>query len=243
MAKTQVQKAGPSLKVVADAAAAAKLRELIKDADDGLRRVVKCGLYIEWMAAHLPHGALMSWLEAHCPDVAVKTVYRWRSLAKNMMEWAGFKFVMMTNLADGDQFLTVPIKELPPALRPVREKMEELLDSAKTPKQLFFDMGFKQGELGGDGYPKARRGRLKGCNGTTREQRADARARQEALEAEEASEMAVEWARFTEEQCDNKHLGNASDDAFKRAFDAYLLLKEFMEPLAVARGLVKGGKR
>lgn len=165
-AKLSIQWKGPSLAVVADEVAAAKLRELLKDADDGLRRVIKCGLYIEWIASLLPHGQLMRWLETHCPDVGKMTVYRWRSLSKNMMEWAGLKFATLANLPfSADKLLDLPSAELPPLVRGAREKMDTLLDSARTPKQLFFDMGFKQGDLDGEGYPRARRGRRPGDGG------------------------------------------------------------------------------
>lgn len=160
-----------ALKIVTDEAAATRLRELIKDADDGLRRVVKCGLYIEWLAANLPHGQLMPWVAANCPDVSEPTVRRWRTMAKNVCEWAGIKFVNLTNLSCGDRLLDLPEDELPPQMQKCRAKMDELLDSARTPKQLFFDMGFKQGELDAAGYPRAKQGRRKGEGGATKLQR------------------------------------------------------------------------
>jgi hypothetical protein len=162
----KLAKKTPSLEVVSDQIAADKLRELLRDADDGLRRVVRCGLYIEWVSANLPHGQLMPWLEANCPDVSNNTVLRWRTLAKNICEWSGFKFAQWANLpATNALLLDCPVDELPVKLRAAREKMDELLDSARTPKQLFFDMGFKQGELDTHGYPKAKRGRRVGEGG------------------------------------------------------------------------------
>jgi len=161
-----LSKLAPSLKVVADDVAATKLRELLKDADDGFRRVVKAGLYIEWIAANLPQGQFMPWMEAHAPDVGQMTVYRWRTMAKNLCEWSGLKFTQWVNLPlPAEKFLTLPVAELPKTMQAARTKMDEALDSARTPKQLFLDIGFKQGDLDEHGYPRAKRGNKsgKGC--------------------------------------------------------------------------------
>jgi len=164
----------PTLKIVDDAQAANRLRELVKDADDGFRRVVKVGLYIEWIAANLKHGQLMPWLAAHAPEVSERTIYNWRSLAKNLCEWAGLKFASLANLqVSGDKLLDCPKDELSPQLAKARDKMEQALSESSSAKQLFLFLGFKQGEINpSTGYPSAKRGRAKGEGGATREQRA-----------------------------------------------------------------------
>jgi hypothetical protein len=190
----KLQKNTPTLKVVADDQAAQKLRELLKDADDGFRRVVKVGLYIEWIAANLPQGQFLPWLRAHCEDVPYVTIHRWRTMAKNLCEWAGLKLSNLDNLpVPAEKLLDLPPADLPPEIARAREKMEEVLDSARTPKQLFLDIGFKQGELGPDGYPRARVGQMKGSKGCTKKMRLDAKALndQERLTAAVANVPAI----------------------------------------------------
>ena len=166
----------PSLKVVPDDQATTKLRELLKDADDGFRRVVKAGLYIEWIAANLPHGQLMDWLGEYAPDMPHMTIHRWRTMAKNLCDWSGIKLPNLVNLTiPAEKLLDFPVAELPANLQKARAKMDEVLDSSRTPKQLFLDIGFKQGELDEHGYPRAKRGAHKGSKGCTKEMREKAK--------------------------------------------------------------------
>lgn len=175
----------------------ASLARHLRDADDGFRRVVKAGLYIEWIAANLPHGQLMEWLQTHCPDISNNTILRWRTMAKNLCEWSGLKFAKLANLTvPADRLLDLPVSELPTNIQAAREKMDEVLDSARTPKQLFLDMGFKQGELDAAGYPRAKRGRAKGEGGASKEQRATAQqleARERITATSLKAESTAEW--------------------------------------------------
>lgn len=220
---SKLTKHSPSLKVVADDVAAAKLRELLKDADDGFRRVVKVGLYIEWIAANLPHGQFMPWLAEHAPDVGQMTVYRWRSMAKNLCEWSGLKFTNLVNLTiPAENLLTLPVEKLPANLQKARWKMDEVLDSARTPKQLFLDIGFKQGELDAAGYPKAKVGRAKGSGGASKEQRAKARELEERATDEAIREKLLEIAEWLEAKSDDAGLGRpgVKDSDEHQQFDA-----------------------
>lgn len=134
--------------VIPDAQAADRLRELVRDADSGLRRVLKCGLYIEWLAASLPHGKLVGWIEAHCPDVSERTVYNWRTLSRSVCEWVGLKFATIATLGlSGDKLIELPLIDLPAQARPYREKIDALLAEHKNAKQLFLALSFKQGQL------------------------------------------------------------------------------------------------
>lgn len=234
-------------------AAAAKFGALHKDAQTGLRRVVAFGLFcFEMQEVHLKQGQFGRWLAQYHPECAredsktgawkaTNSLSSWMKLTKDTLEAVGLDVnqylarVHSLHVGSGDLLLLADA-DVPKNAKSLRAEICDVLDG-KTARQLMLE--FKQMDEEGN----VKRGRLAGCRGTTREQRADARARQEALEAEEASEMATEWARFTEEQCDDKHLGIASDEALKRAWEAYLVLKDFMEPLALARGLLKGGKR
>lgn len=198
----------PSLKIVPDDEVAAMLRTLLKDADDGLRRMVKAGLYIEWIAANLPHGQLMPWIAANCPDVPRITIHRWRSLAKSLCEWSGLKFPNLGNLqVPADRFLTIPVSEIPEKLRGARMKMDEVLDSARTPKQLFLSLGFKQGELDAAGYMRSKLGRRKGEGGATKEQRARAQSVEAEYRIAALAAKAQEVAEWLMEVSDDRGLG------------------------------------
>lgn len=193
----KLTKNSPSLKVIADDVAATKLRELLKDADDGFRRVVKVGLYIEWIAANLPHGQLMSWLEAHAPDVSQRSIYNWRSLAKNLCEWSGLKFAAVANLPmSADKLLDCKPSDLTPQMQSVQRKMNEALTESKSASQLFLHLGFKQSEIDSHGYPRAKRGQMKGSSGLTKEQRIKA---QNATEAERMVALKL-WMENTMER-------------------------------------------
>lgn len=255
MGAKALQRTGPKLKSGRDAEVADLLVKMERRANEAIRVIFDTGLFCFWIKSELPQGQFGPWLSQHAPELCRKGHYdslkpsstlSWHmDFTKRLIESSGYtveKVLVQLPSLDNNRaevFLLMPPAKAPSKLRDLHAELSERVEG-KTAYQLYLDL--KQSEEDGDGF-KPHRGRVKGCKGTTREQRADARARQEALEAEEASDMATEWARFTEEQCDNKHLGIASDDAFRRAFDAYLLLKDFIEPLAQARGLMKGGKR
>lgn len=229
----------PSLKVIADDTAAAKLRELLKDADDGFRRVVKVGLYIEWIAANLKHGQLSPWLESHAPDVAAVTIHRWRTMAKNLCEWSGLKFSNLENLAiPAENLLTLPVEKLPANLQKARNKMDEVLDSARTPKQLFLDIGFKQGELDAAGYPKAKLGRRKGEGGATKEQRRAAEARDDAARLIGLNESTIKVADFLMQQ-----VGVNGVARLDEVPDGTQTLQRLTEAVAYAHGFLQNLKK
>lgn len=217
-----------SLKIADDVQVASHLRELLEDADDGFRRVVKVGLYIEWIAANLPHRQLMPWIAQHCPEVTVRTITNWRSLAKNLMEWAGLKLERLSNLPiAGDQILALPPAELPKPLQKAREKMDEALGAAHGAKQLFLFLGFKQGEIDpSTGYPRAKRGRLKGQGGATKEQRARAAAHSEEERLTALKLDMEDFTRWIRENGDDKGVGTA------RGSVEWTRLKEQVEYLA-----------
>ena len=230
----------PTLKVVSDDAAATKLRELLKDADDGFRRVVKVGLYIEWIAANLPHGQLMSWLEAHAPDVSQRSIYNWRSLAKNLCEWSGLKFASLANMPmSADKLLDCPVKDLSPALQKVRGKMDEALGESHSAKQLFLHLGFKQSEIDSStGYPKAKRGQAKGSKGCTKEMRLKA---QYASEAERLEALKLWTENAVMNITDNLHLkGFALLDEVK---GGKKILEDFTEVIADAHSFLQNLKK
>ena len=155
-----------TLKCGGDAEVAARLIQLIRDAEDGLLRMLKAGLYIEWIATQLPHGQLLSWVETHCPDISQRTLYRWRTMAKNVMEWCDFKFATVANLnLRPDLLLELPVEEIDAEVVEIREKIDDLLAGAKTAKQLSLFLTFKQAEETPDGAMVPKVGRAAGEGG------------------------------------------------------------------------------
>lgn len=156
----RVAKSIPALPKGNDAAVAAQLQTLVADANDGLRRILAAGFFIECIAGELKHGQLGPWLAAHCPQVGQSTVYRWRELARNVAQVAGVKIPTVGILEGeftGGNFLTLPSEDLPNEVLEARQRIEEVI-AGKTAKQLCFE--FKQMEDG-----KVKVGRLKGSGG------------------------------------------------------------------------------
>jgi len=233
-------------------AAAEKFGQLHHEAQTGLRRVVAFGLFcFEMQEVHLKQGQFGRWLAQYHPECAKQkkdtdwweassALNSWMKLTKDTLEAVGLdvnKYLAQVNsfrVGSGD-LLLLPDNKVPKAARPLREEICNVLDG-KTARQLMLE--FKQMDEEG----QVKRGRLKGCKGTTREQREAARERERQQQIADASDSAEELARFIGEQCDDEHLGLADEKSFKQAFDAYVLLKGYIEPLAVGRGLMKGGK-
>ena len=150
----------PQLTIFSDQEAASKVRQLVSDAQDGLRRIIVCGLYLETIKNDLPHGQFYRWLDAYCPDISRRTVSGWMTLAANMREVCGVKSATVA-------YLSTPIYEAisllpedrPEDVRDVCAKMDELM-SGKSARQLLLE--FKQAEEDADGHLVARRGRLPG---------------------------------------------------------------------------------
>ena len=208
-----------------DSATAKQLNKLFKEAQNGMRRVIALGLFA-WQVKErqLKHGEFGVWLAQHCPQlatidevtgkgVASRALRGYMDLTKNVLESVGFptiekyldeaeKFSGQKNLNHGG-FLLIADKKVPDAVKPLREKICQLVDG-KTQRQLFLE--FKQADDGGENQ-KPKRGRLKGQGGATKEQRANA----EQMEAEEritAKKLkAEEVANWLTEMSDDKGFG------------------------------------
>jgi len=157
---SKIAKTIPMLPKGNDAAVAQQLQTLVNDANDGLRRILAAGFFIECIAGELKHGQLGPWLEAHCPQVTRRSVERWRELARNVATAAKVKCDTVSQLEGAwtsGNFLTLPPTELPNELSEMRARIEEVIDG-KTAKQLCLE--FKQFEDG-----KVKVGRLKGQGG------------------------------------------------------------------------------
>ena len=157
---SKIAKTVPTLPKGNDAAVAEQLHKLVTEANDGLRRILAAGFFIECIAGELRHGQLGPWLEAHCPHVGQSTVYRWRELARNVAREAGVKIPtvgILEGAFQGGNFLTLSTDELPNELFEARARIDEII-TGKTAMQLYFEL--KQTENG-----KVKVGRLKGQGG------------------------------------------------------------------------------
>jgi hypothetical protein len=130
-----------------DEAAAARLRVLIADADDGLRRILKAGLYIQHIADRLPWGKLGDWLADYCPDVPRSTAMRWLGLARNVVAHLqkSHDETIVTALSNSAEAEALPFFEVVAAdpetlgdqAKAVRAAFDELIQG-KTATQLLF---------------------------------------------------------------------------------------------------------
>ena len=59
----------PRLQKGNDKEVAAELGRLVRDAQDGTRRILICGLFIETIVTNLKHGELEAWVEAHEAEI------------------------------------------------------------------------------------------------------------------------------------------------------------------------------
>jgi hypothetical protein len=227
----------PTLPKGNDQAVAKQLTKLVKDASDGLRRIIIAGLFIEQIAAELKHGQLRPWLDAHCPDVTYRTVKRWRDLARNVAETAGVKLDTMSNL-DLPKMLALPAGKVPEAAKEVRQKIDDLI-AGKSAKQLFFE--FKQAEEAETGELKVKAGRMKGQGGATVAQRAAAKLTAEQEAAQAADDDVTALCAHIDELANDAGIGRVSEPVFARLLEALALLENYVKPLAKARAAARKG--
>lgn len=142
--------AGPRLRSGNDKDAADRLRELVFEANYGVRRIIAAGLYVEKIAMELPHGQLSRWLEAHCPDVTMRSVSGWRELARGILRAIEvkpetcFQFEVPLELA-----LLNPSMDVPEAVKDTAKKIEGLI-SNKSARELKFQLRASEPMDGGD---------------------------------------------------------------------------------------------
>ena len=167
----------------------------------------------------IPHGRFSPWLAKHCPIIPRRTIGEYMLEASSICERLGWL------MGDIPEFKTPPHQlliaadgKLAPTMEKQRRSLLELVDhkgrfqAVTQYKQLAAD-----GEAGEE---KSRRGRLKGCTGTTREQRLKASGRPEehpgalALRADEQAD----WAR---RQTDRPGLGTLDSRRLAGLRDAW----------------------
>lgn len=146
-----------------DEEAAERLKTYVRDAADGLRRIIIAGLYIDYLISQLPHGHLIRWLATHCPEITERTVRRWRKVASKVLEHCDPKGERILDIRrDPASILTLPVEEVPEGMRDVRKAVDELI-AGRSYRQLTFE--FKQVEMDAEGNEKVKRGRRKGEGG------------------------------------------------------------------------------
>jgi hypothetical protein len=238
-----------------DAATAKQLNKLFAEAQNGMRRIVALGLFAwEVKESQLKHGEFGAWLAQHCPKLATvnedgkprpsRALQGYMELTKGVLESCGCatiekylgttaKFAHDANLKPG-QFLLLADKNVPDDLKPLREKIFELVDG-KTQRALF--MEFKQSDDDGEN-PKPKLGRLPGHGGASKEQRAAAAELEEThrlMEVEEGTKEAIAWQL---ENADARHAGMMDSDLLVKLRDANQTMNGFIAQLLASR---KGG--
>lgn len=223
----------PNLKSGNDEKVAAKLDELIADANDGLRRIVIVGFFLERIAADLKRGQFKPWIEAHCKETSRASIFGWRALAKNIMESVKISKVQLLDFSTPvHEMLALPAAEVPKAQKEIRAKIDELIEG-KTAKQLFLE--FKQAEEDEDGNLKKKHGRLKGKGGASAAQRARAQAAAAAAEIEAMELWAEETCELITEQADDAHWGRMDDKKALKLLEAFQLGSDYLKRLTAAR--------
>lgn len=220
MSSTALQK-GPRLKAGKDAEAAEQIRHYLAEAQNGLRRVVALGLFcIEIKENQLKHGQFQPWLQAHCPDISYRSLAAYMQLTRSVLEKCGFKtleayFSKVQNLhfCHGGEILLLPEHKIPDAAKPIRSLIFEVIDGKST-HQLMLE--FKQADEDEEGNLARRRGRTKGCKGTTKEQRQAAREREEQERIEEIEITAGEFCKWMEKVGGPKGVGLIANGSFKK---------------------------
>ena len=213
------------LKTGDDAATAKQLNKLFAEAQNGMRRIVALGLFAwEVKLTKLKHGQWGTWLAQHCPKLsevdangkthASRALRGYMDLTEGVLKNVGFptieKYLTTAALTANDahlghgKFLLIADKKVPEGLKPLREKIFELVDG-KTQYALFTE--FKQAEQDVAGNTKKKLGRVSGQGGATAEQRAAA-AELEAQEIiNERKSKAQEIADWLIEMSDDKGFG------------------------------------
>jgi hypothetical protein len=240
----------PKLTTGDDAEVAAKFKELFHEAQNGLRRVVAFGLYA-WSVKllKLKHGQFGPWAKATFETIAVDSIsYRsvraHMNLTKSALESCGVKSLKSAlakwqtlPISHSGEFLLLPDAKVPDQVKPIREKLFSIIDG-KSARQLFAE--FKQSEDDESDFPKAKRGRLKGQGGASKEQRAAAAEREEQSRIEAIELEANDFCSWIDKNCDAKKIALINQKTFEKLRERARLLVDFCDKLHDARN---GGAR
>lgn len=234
-----------------DALAAAELKRLYTDAQDGIKRVIAVGLFAwQLKLEKLKRGQFGIWLHLNAPELcresqngfrASSSLTSYMGLTKNLLESAGWTLEKFFAAASKSQQLKAsPIfllsdpssLDLPENVQALRGKIETIIEG-KSARQLMLD--FKQTEEDADGNLKVKRGRRKGQGGASAKQRAEAKAREEAKTVMGMESNALLFGAWIDEVCDLKHLPLISDAAWTELAEKAEALVAFMRQVNQAR--------
>lgn len=218
----------PKLKSGNDEKVAAKLDELVIDANEGLRRIIRAGFLLERIAADLKHGEFKPWIEAHCKASSRASIFGWRLLARNIMETVKLsKSLMLDFSLPMEDMLALPPAEVPKEQKEIRAKIDALIEG-KSARQLFSE--FKQTDgPDADGNMKSRRGRLKGQGGATAAQRAKAKAAQEASEIAGMESWADDVIEYITQHADDNQWGRIDTKKKQKLLEAFLVGIDYLK--------------
>jgi hypothetical protein len=245
-----------TLKTGNDAATAKQLNKLFAEAQNGMRRIVALGLFAwEVKETQLKHGEFGKWLLQHCPKLATveestgkvlasRALRGYMELTKGVLESCGVasiekylgsaaKFAHDANLKPG-QFLLLADKKVPDDLKPLREKIFELVDG-KTQRALF--MEFKQSN-DDDDQPKPKVGRSKGSSGLTKEMRELAAQHEEEERLNNLEQETKDTTDWLLKHADAKNLGMMDSKLLAKLQAANQTVSGFITRLLESR---KGG--
>jgi hypothetical protein len=148
----------PKLQKGNDKQVAAELGRLVRDAQDGTRRILLCGLFIETIVANLKRGELGPWIEAHRTEIGVgqASIYGWRDFSREVLKQVGIENYNALEFSKPlHETLALPAAEVPEDCREARAKIDELIEG-KSVKQLMFQ--FREGEVFEDKLIRTGRG-------------------------------------------------------------------------------------
>jgi hypothetical protein len=148
----------PKLQQGNDTEVAAELGRLVRDAQDGTRRILLCGLFIETIVANLKRGELGPWIQAHEQEIGCgwRAIYGWRDFSREVLKQVGGENCNALQFSiPAHEFLALPAAEVPEDCREARAKIDELIEG-KSVKQLMFQ--FREGEVVEDKLVRTGRG-------------------------------------------------------------------------------------
>ena len=120
------------------------LKQLVHEAQQGLRKVVAVGLHCYLIKSKLKKGAFKPWLAENCPELSYRSLAAYMQLTGNVLEFVGFTIndflqkCSALHFSHPGEILLLPDGSIPKEANPLREKICTLLDG-KSYRQLFLE--------------------------------------------------------------------------------------------------------